>query len=98
MNLYKQIELSNICAVSLKRLVSVLNFLCERGLALHTADERLIDQRTLIFRYIKHNTSVERFVKFLPNQGHKAEETFQKLTKFLADHGIDTQNCQSVIR
>ena len=59
-----------------------------------TADEGHIDQLTLIFRYMEHDTPVERFVKFLPNQGHKAQEMFEGLMKFLADHDIDIQNCR----
>jgi len=59
-----------------------------------TTDEGHVDQLTLIFRYMEHDTPVERFVKFLPNQGHKAEEMFQGLMKFLEDHDIDIQNCR----
>ena len=59
-----------------------------------TADEGHIDQLTLIFRYMEHDTPVERFVKFLPNQGHKAQEMFEGLMKFLADNDIDIQNCR----
>ena len=59
-----------------------------------TPDEGHIDQLTLIFRYMEHDTPVERFVKFLPNQGHKAQEMFEGLMKFLADHDIDIHNCR----
>jgi len=38
-------------------------------------------------------TPVERFVKFLSNQGHKAQEMFEGLMKLLADHGFDIENC-----
>ena len=41
---------------------------------------------------MEHDIPVERFVKFLPNQGHKAQEMFEGLMKFLADHNIDIQN------
>ncbi|XP_065662885.1 uncharacterized protein LOC136085499 [Hydra vulgaris] len=130
----------------LKRLISVLKFVCERGLALRgdnetigspnngnylellellaeyddflgqqkscqlwfwshklffiylsldsTADEGHVDQLTLIFRYMEQDRPVERFVKFLPNQGHKAEEMFRGLMNFLEDHDIDIQNCR----
>ena len=54
-----------------------------------TADEGHVDQLILIFRYMEHDTPIERFVKFLPNQGHKAQDMFERLMKFLADHGID---------
>ena len=35
-----------------------------------TADEGHVDQLTPIFRYLEHDTPVEQFMKFLPNQGH----------------------------
>ena len=41
-----------------------------------------------------HDAPVQLIVKFLPNQGHKAQEMFEGLMKFLEDHGIDTQNCR----
>jgi len=37
----------------------------------------------LIFRYMEHDTPVERFVRFLPNQGHKAPEMFEVLMNSL---------------
>ena len=58
-----------------------------------TPDEGHIDQLTLIFRYMEHDTPVERFVKFVPNQGYKAQEMFEGLMKFLADHDIHIHNC-----
>ena len=57
-----------------------------------TADEGHIDQLTLIFRYMERDTPVERFVTFLPNKGHNAQEMFEGLMKFLADNDIDIQN------
>jgi len=59
-----------------------------------TADAGHVDQVTLIFRYTEHDTLIERFVTFLSNQGHKAQELFEGLMKFLADHDIDIQNCR----
>ncbi|XP_047132593.1 zinc finger MYM-type protein 1-like [Hydra vulgaris] len=53
-----------------------------------TADEGHIDQLTLIFRYMEQDRPVERFVKFLPNQGDKAEEMFRGLMSFLKDIDI----------
>ncbi|XP_065665548.1 zinc finger MYM-type protein 1-like [Hydra vulgaris] len=58
-----------------------------------TADEGHVDQLTLKFRYMEQDRPVERFVKLLPNQGHKAEEMFRGLMNFLEDHDIDIQNC-----
>ena len=48
-----------------------------------TPDEGHVDQLTLIFRYIENDSPVERFLKLLPNQGHKAEDMFQGLKNFL---------------
>ena len=39
-------------------------------------------------------TPVERFVTFVPNQGHKAQEMFDGLTKFLTTSDIDLENCR----
>ena len=50
-----------------------------------TADEGHVDENT---------TPVERFVTFMPNQGHKAQEMYDGLTKSLTLHGIDIQNCR----
>ena len=43
---------------------------------------------------MENTTPVERFVTFMPNQGHKAQEMYDGLTKFLTLHGIDMQNCR----
>ena len=58
-----------------------------------TVDEGHVDQLTQVFRYMEHGTPVKRFVKFLSNQGHEAQEMFDGLVKFLADHSIEIQNC-----
>jgi len=52
-----------------------------------TADEGHVDLLALIIRYAQCDTPVERFVKLLPNQGYKTQEMFEKLIKFIADHG-----------
>ncbi len=37
-----------------------------------------MDQLSFVLRYVKENgTPVERFIKFLPNVGHKAHEMFE---------------------
>ncbi|XP_068235678.1 zinc finger MYM-type protein 1-like [Palaemon carinicauda] len=59
-----------------------------------TPNEGHVDQLSLILRYMEHDTPVERFVKFLPNQGHKAQEMFEGLKKFLEDNDIHIQNCR----
>ena len=53
-----------------------------------------VDQLTLIFIYMEHDIPVERFVKFLSNQRHKAQEMLEGFMKFLADHGIGIHNCR----
>ncbi|XP_042230518.1 uncharacterized protein LOC121871963 [Homarus americanus] len=106
-----------------RRLISVLKFICERGLALRGDDEIIgsphngnylgllellaeyddflrqhvqnhanrgtdpdeghIDELTLIIRYMEHDTPVERFVKFLPNQGHSSTHRYAILSYLL---------------
>lgn len=39
-----------------------------------TPDEGHIDQLTVTFRYIENCTPMERFVLFLPNQGHEVQD------------------------
>ena len=38
--------------------------------------------------------AIERFVTFLPNQGHKAEDMFNGLKEFLNLHDIEIKNCR----
>ena len=60
----------------------------------YTPDEGHVDQLTLVFRFMENTTPVERFVTSMPNQGHKAEEMFDGLMKFLDTHGIDIKHCR----
>ena len=53
-----------------------------------------VDQLTLVFRFMENTTPVERFVTFMPNQGHKAEDMFDGLMQFIDTHGIDIQHCR----
>lgn len=59
-----------------------------------TVDESHVDQLTLIFRYMENTTPIERFVTFMPNQGHRAQEMFDGLMNFLNLHKIDIKNCR----
>lgn len=59
-----------------------------------TADEGHIDQLSLVLRYLEESTPVERFVTFMPNQGHKAKDMFQSLITFLEENGLDIKNCR----
>ena len=58
-----------------------------------TPDEGHVDELILVFRYLKECIPIERFVKFMPNQGHKAKEMFLGLSTFLKDNNIDIKNC-----
>ncbi|XP_065664704.1 uncharacterized protein LOC136086337 [Hydra vulgaris] len=112
----------------IKRLVSVITFICERGLALRGKNEIVgsskngnylgilelfaeydnflkqhienhanrgshIDQLTLVFRYIEKDTPVERFLVFMPNQGHKAQDMYD-LINFLNKYDLNIKNCR----
>jgi hypothetical protein len=59
-----------------------------------TPDESHVDQLTLVFRYMEKTTPVERFAKFMPNQGHKTQEMYDGLMHFLSSNGIDIQHCR----
>lgn len=59
-----------------------------------TPDEGHVDQLTLIFRYLEENIPVERFVAFMPNQGHKSKDMFKGLDTFLKENDLDIQNCR----
>ena len=53
-----------------------------------------MDQLTLVFRFTENTKPVERFVTFMTNQGHKADDMFDGLMQFLDTHGIDIQHCR----
>lgn len=59
-----------------------------------TSDEGHIDQLTLVFRYIEGDTPVERFLVFMPNQGHKAQNMYDSLVEFLNKYNIDIKYCR----
>lgn len=59
-----------------------------------TPDEGHVDQLTLVFRYLEENIPVERFVTFMPNQGHKAKDMFKGLDTFLKENDLDIKNCR----
>ncbi|KAJ8868194.1 hypothetical protein PR048_032003 [Dryococelus australis] len=56
-------------------------------------DEGHVDQLTFIFRYLEEHIPVEIFVTCMPNQGYKAKEMFQGLSKFLKKDDINIKNC-----
>ena len=59
-----------------------------------TTDESHVDQLTLVFRYMEKAEPVERFLKFMPNQGHKAQDMLDGLLNFLTSHMIDIRQCR----
>ena len=61
-----------------------------------TPDVSHIDQLALILRYVPVNvaTPVERFVKFLPNVGHKAKEMYDALLVAFAIYDLNFQDCR----
>ncbi|XP_067142196.1 zinc finger MYM-type protein 1-like [Centruroides vittatus] len=59
-----------------------------------TTDKCHVDQLSLIFRYVENATPVERFLNFLPNQGHKAVDTLRGLKNFLKENDIDIRDCR----
>lgn len=53
------------------------------------------DQLALIIRYVQQDgVPIERFLKFLPNVGHKAQDMFDCLTNTFKSLGIDISNCR----
>ncbi|XP_065645338.1 uncharacterized protein LOC136075828 [Hydra vulgaris] len=59
-----------------------------------TPDEGHIDQLTLVFRYTEKDTPVERFLVFMPNQGHKAQDMYDGLINFLNKYDLNIKNCR----
>ncbi|KAF0693319.1 zinc finger MYM-type protein 1-like, partial [Aphis craccivora] len=59
-----------------------------------TPDEGHVDQLTVVFRFMEGSKPVERFLKFLPNQGHKAQDMFNSIMKVLENNGIEINNCR----
>ena len=59
-----------------------------------TPDESHIDQLTLVLRYMEDDGPVERFVTFMANRGHKAEEMFNALMEFLREQDLDIADCR----
>ena len=59
-----------------------------------TPDAAHIDQLTLVLRYMEKDGPVERFVTFMANKGHGAQEMFKALMEFLKIHDLDLGNCR----
>ncbi|XP_046973656.1 zinc finger MYM-type protein 1-like [Vanessa cardui] len=60
-----------------------------------TPDISHVDQLTYVIRYVLPNGSpVERFLKFIPNTGHKSQQMTDAVTSTLIELGIDISNCR----
>lgn len=57
-----------------------------------TPDEGHVDQLSLGFKYLEDFTPVERFLTFMPNQGHKAKDMFNGLCTFLKENDLDIKS------
>ncbi len=61
-----------------------------------TPDVTHVDQLSFIIRYVpvKQSRAVERFLKFLPNVGHKSKDMFDALTVAFAAYDLNFQDCR----
>ncbi len=60
-----------------------------------TPDISHIDQLSLIIRYVRENGKpVERFVRFFPNVGHKAQSMSTVILDALTEYGLDLKYCR----
>ena len=59
-----------------------------------TPDAAHTDQLNLVLRYMERDGSVERFVTFMANKGHGAQDMFDALMEFLDSHCLDIRNCR----
>jgi len=59
-----------------------------------TPDKSHVDQLTLVMRYIENDAPVERFLTFMGNKGHQAQNMFDALMEFLREHDLDIRDCR----
>ena len=59
-----------------------------------TPDAAHTDQINLVLRYMERDGPVERFVTFMANKGHRAQDMFDALMEFLDSHCLDIRNCR----
>ncbi|XP_026464632.1 uncharacterized protein LOC113367218 [Ctenocephalides felis] len=60
-----------------------------------TSDIAHVDQLTIIIRYVRDNGEiVERFLEFIPNTVHKAQDIEDALLKSIERNGLDIMNCR----
>ncbi|XP_043271756.1 zinc finger MYM-type protein 1-like [Venturia canescens] len=54
-----------------------------------------VDQLTFVIRYVQNDGSpIERFLQFIPNTGHKAQEMTDAVTSALKKFEIEISNCR----
>ena len=53
-----------------------------------------MDQLSLTVRYLKNNEPVKRFLTFMSNTGHKAQDIFDAVMLFFLKHDLDIKNCR----
>lgn len=59
-----------------------------------TPDISHVDKLAFIIRYVKNGVPVERFLEFLSNSGHKAEDLENAVLHVLESHTLDLNNCR----
>ena len=60
-----------------------------------TPDISHVDQLSFIVRYVSaEGCPVERFIRFIPNCGHKAEDLANVVLDTLKNHDLDIANCR----
>lgn len=47
-----------------------------------------------IIRFVKNGKIIERFIAFIPIEGHTAQYLFEVVSKLLNEHKIDIKNCR----
>ena len=52
------------------------------------------NQLCFTVRYVKPTGPVERFLAFLPMEGHTAQQIFDSLVQYTSEKGIDLANCR----
>ena len=59
-----------------------------------TPDIAHTDQLCFTVRYVKPTGPVERFLAFLPMEGHTAQQIFDSLVQYTSEKGIDLPHCR----
>ncbi|KAK4887129.1 hypothetical protein RN001_003400 [Aquatica leii] len=87
-----KIMAATVTTTIMKQLEKVKYFSCSVG---STLDITNVDQLSLIVRFVQNNAEpVERFLCFLPNTGHKAEDMLLAVRDTFKKLNIDINNCR----